>query len=323
MLTDRFQRRFTYLRLSITQVCNFRCDYCLPDGYRPGDDPPPELSRDEITTLVQAFALSGTRKVRITGGEPTLRRDLAEIIALCKNTPGIEEVALTSNGYRLDQHLSDLHAAGLDRINLSVDSLDPSVFRAITGHDHLRRVLSAVDAAVELGMPVKLNAVLMRHYNGNALKAFTDFVRTRPVAVRFIELMETGELDTFFREQHRSAAEVETGLRALGWTPAPRERDAGPAREFEHPDHAGRIGVIRPYEQGFCDSCNRLRVSAHGDLQLCLFADGGIPLRPALRQRDAHALSEQLHELVLGKAQSHGLHEHDPGATRNLAMIGG
>lgn len=323
MLTDQFNRRFTYLRLSITEVCNYRCEYCLPRGYQRGDNVPEPLSLEEIGTLVRAFALSGTRKIRITGGEPTLRKDLPEIIALCKQTPGIREVVMTSNGYRLAPKLATLKKAGLDRINLSVDSLTPAVFEMITGHDRLRDVLDAVDEALALGMPVKLNAVLMRHYNGDELARFTDYLRHRPVTARFIELMETGDNREFFRQQHRPAHLLENWLATNGWRPRARGEDDGPAREFDHPGHAGRVGLIRPYKQGFCDDCNRLRVSSLGDLQLCLFSQGGISLRDALRHDTPEQLSRRLHRLVLGKKAGHGLHRHDPGATRHLAMIGG
>ena len=323
MLTDQFNRRFTYLRLSITDVCNYRCEYCLPNGYQRGDSVPEPLSLEEIGTLVRAFALSGTRKIRITGGEPTLRKDLAEIIALCKQTPGIREVVMTSNGYRLAPRLATLQQAGLDRINISVDSLTPAVFETITGHDRLGDVLDAVEQALGLGMPVKLNAVLMRHYNGDELARFTDYLRHRPLTARFIELMETGNNREFFRQQHRPAHILEQWLATHGWTSQGRGEDDGPAREFAHPDHAGRVGLIRPYQHGFCDDCSRLRVSSLGDLQLCLFSQGGIPLRDALHQDTAEQLSRRLHRWVLGKKAGHGLHRHDPGATRHLAMIGG
>jgi cyclic pyranopterin phosphate synthase len=172
-------------------------------------------------------------------------------------------------------------------------------------------------------MPVKLNAVLMRHYNGDELARFTDYLRHRPVTARFIELMETGDNREFFRQQHRPAHLLENWLATNGWRPRARGEDDGPAREFDHPGHAGRVGLIRPYKQGFCDDCNRLRVSSLGDLQLCLFPQRGIWLRDALRHDTPEQLSRRLHRLVLGKKAGHGLHRHDPGATRHLAMIGG
>jgi cyclic pyranopterin phosphate synthase len=323
MLTDNFNRKFSYLRLSITDLCNFRCDYCLPNGYQAGEQAKRAMSLQEIDTLVRAFAASGTRKIRITGGEPTLRSDLLEIIQLCRATPGIEQVVMTTNGYKLSHWLPELKEAGLDRINISLDSLDPSVFRMITGHDRLRDILAAVDQAVAMDMPVKLNAVLMRHYNGKDLKRFTDYLRDTPITARFIELMETGDTRDFFRQQHQSADSLEYWLQKQGWQPRDRHRDAGPAREYQHPAYRGRVGLIRPYRQGFCDDCNRLRVSAFGDLQLCLFSEGGIPLRHYLRTHSARELVPVLHRMVRGKRESHGLHQHDTGATAHLAMIGG
>ncbi len=328
MLIDNYQRRFTYLRLSVTDVCNFRCNYCLPDGYcadsnnvEHTDGP---LNLDEIHALVSAFAANGTRKVRITGGEPTLRKDLADIIATCKSIDGIETVALTSNGYRLNKQLDNYIDAGLDKLNLSADSLSPETFRLITGHDKLQQVLQAVDQAIEQGIKtVKLNAVLLRQYNWRELEQFFNYVKQRPVTLRFIELMQTGDNGDFFKQQHVRGSELQQQLLAGGWVPKLRDAHAGPAVEYSHSDYRGNIGLIMPYSKNFCDSCNRLRVSSTGKLHLCLFADDNMNLRPHLLQEPTEQLADRVARLVLGKLDGHKLAQGNSGSTRQLAMLGG
>ncbi|WP_347330563.1 GTP 3',8-cyclase MoaA [Marinimicrobium locisalis] len=325
MLTDSFDRRFSYLRLSITEVCNFRCDYCLPEGTDCGPEARAhDLSYDEIRRLVTAFARLGMRKIRITGGEPSLRKDLTDIIALCKQTPGIETVALTTNGYRMTKDVDDWYAAGLDAVNVSIDSLDHAKFKMITGHNKLQKILEGLDRAAELGIPnIKVNSVLMKHYNDDAMDDFLDFVRERPITLRMIELMQTGDNPEFFERHHLSGDVVIDRLRQEGWQERLRGRDSGPAREFWHPDYAGGIGMIMPYSKDFCATCNRLRVSSQGQLFLCLFVDEHQSLRHLLQSDDPEPVMAFLQEAIKGKDYSHHLHEQNAGATKHLAMIGG
>jgi cyclic pyranopterin phosphate synthase len=325
-LIDGHGRQFPYLRLSLTDACNFRCDYCLPSGWQPVAGAAPELSRAELRRLAAGFAALGTRKIRLTGGEPTLRRDIDGVIADIAATPGIRTLALTTNGYRLARHAARWHAAGLQAVNVSVDSLDRARFHAITGHDSLPQVLRGIDACLDAGYrAVKVNTVLLRGRNDDELPAFLQLVRERPVSVRFIELMETGDRRTFFRDHHLSGAVVREQLLADGWVPVVRSADAGPAQEFTHPEHAGRIGLIMPYARNFCAACNRLRVSSRGALRLCLFGDDdGISLRHLL-QHDAQQeeLAARIHALLAGKQAGHRLAEGVVGNTRHLANIGG
>jgi cyclic pyranopterin phosphate synthase len=326
MLVDNFSRRFTYLRLSVTEACNFRCNYCLPQGTDCSTSKrAQELTLPEIENLVRAFARLGTRKIRITGGEPSLRHDLTEIIALCKSIPDIETVALTTNGYRLQQDLPAWKAAGLDTLNVSIDSLDAARFEMITGHAKLHKILEGLTLASQLGIQqIKINAVLMRGFNDEALEDFMKFVRSRALTLRFIELMQTNDNLEFFQRHHLSGQHLIERLLAQGWQELPRELHAGPAREFYHADYRGRIGLIMPYSKDFCGSCNRLRVSSTGQLFLCLFADEHQHLRDLLqRPADQQKLMDYLSKAVAGKAASHSLHDHKPGATRHLAMIGG
>ncbi|WP_430461129.1 GTP 3',8-cyclase MoaA [Thalassolituus sp. LLYu03] len=323
MLTDRFARRFTYLRLSLTETCNFRCTYCLPDGNDCASHDT-ELTTAEIQRLVRAFAMLGTRKIRLTGGEPSLRHDLSDIIRLCKQTDGIEQVALTTNGFRIQKDLPKWLEAGLDTVNVSVDSLDPSAFARITGADRLHYVLQGIDQA--LAMPfrkVKINSVLLKQQNATALPAFLRFIKDRPLSLRFIELMRTGDNGDFFNQQHLSGELIRQQLLVDGWSQCLKSVTDGPALEYSHPDYAGRIGLIMPYSKDFCADCNRLRVSSLGQLFLCLFADQHQSLRHLLQDDDPQPLLHWLQQAILGKEASHQLQQGFSGSTRHLAMIGG
>lgn len=323
-LTDRFGRRFPYLRLSLTEACNFRCNYCLPNGYqRCGSHD--YLRLDEIRRLLAAFSAVGLKKVRLTGGEPSLRRDLGDIIAAVAAVPGIEKVAMTTNGYQLHKHAADWRQAGLTAINVSLDSLDAERFQTITGYREHAQLLSSIERCLELGYSsVKLNAVLLRGLNEGELPTWLDYLRHRKMSVRFIELMQTGENADYFRRHHLSAEAVEAPLREAGWQLLPRAADAGPAKEYAHPDYAGRIGIIAPYSKDFCSGCNRLRVTARGDLRLCLFGEFGIALRPLLQDdADRDVLIGRLTGQLALKTAGHRLHEGMTGITPHLASVGG
>lgn len=325
-LLDAFGRHLHYLRLSVTDKCNFRCAYCLPNGCAPGTGAQ-ALGRAELRRLVRAFAELGFWKVRLTGGEPTVRADVVDLVADAAATPGVRLVGLTTNGYRLAAIAPALRDAGLGSLNVSLDSLDPQRFAQVSGRDFMDRVVAGVEAAVAAGIPhVKVNAVLLRGLDDADLERFLSWTRRAPVAVRFIELMETGDNGDFFARHHLPAAEIRARLEARGWTPLPVRAGEGdgPAVRYAHPDHAGTAGVIAPYERGFCDRCNRLRVSSNGDLELCLFGDRRIPLRDLLQddhQRDA--LVRRIEAAVAQKPRAHGLREHRFGRIRSLASMGG
>ncbi|WP_144395334.1 GTP 3',8-cyclase MoaA [Pleionea sediminis] len=326
MLQDQQGREFHYLRLSITDVCNFKCNYCLPNGY---EKPKAQaetcaLQLSEIQSIVQAFAQLGTKKVRITGGEPSIRKDLPDIISLCKNTPGIESVAVTTNGYNLKQRVSDWVDAGLDRLNVSIDSFDPKMFAAITGHDRLDEILNGISYAQTLGLKsIKINTVLMRQFNYNDLQAYLDWLKNKPVTLRLIELMQTGDNFEFFKDNHVSGLPIKKHLLQTGWTRVLRSQTAGPAQEFQHSEFKGRIGLIMPYDNDFCSSCNRLRISSHGNLHLCLFGEHGIPLRQWCEPENIETLVDKIRCYVTQKEASHLLHDGFTGSTKHLSMLGG
>ncbi|MGR5178328.1 GTP 3',8-cyclase MoaA [Vibrio parahaemolyticus] len=323
---DKFNRKFYYLRLSVTDVCNFKCTYCLPDGYKPpGQKRPAFLTLPEIKRVVTAFADCGTSKVRITGGEPSLRKDFPQIIETIANTSGISKVATTTNGYRMAKQVDTWRQAGLTHINVSVDSLDPRMFHQITGENKFTEVMAGIDRAFEVGYEqVKVNVVLMKDLNAKELPAFLNWIKDRPIQLRFIELMQTGEMDDLFNKHHVSGVEIRNQLIANGWILKARANNDGPAQVFVHADYQGEIGLIMPYEKNFCESCNRLRVSAMGKLHLCLFGEHGIDLRDLL-QADAQeaALIERIQAQLQTKSVSHFLHDGNSGMTPHLASIGG
>ena len=323
-LVDGFGRTFPYLRLSLTEACNYRCSYGLPDGYQ-ADGRPTFLTLEEIQRLVRGFAAVGMRKIRLTGGEPSLRKDLPSIIAAVSATPGVQKIALTTNGCLLPKHVRLWREAGLTALNVSLDSLQAERFKAITGHDRFDEVTEGIEIAQTLGFDaVKLNAVLLRGLNDDELPAWMEFLRSRDVAIRFIELMRTGDNQAYFERHHYRAEALEQQLIDAGWSLRPRAVDAGPAREYAHPGYAGRIGIIAPYSKDFCAGCNRLRVTARGDLRLCLFGEFGIPLRPLLQSDDDHdALVGRIATQLGLKAAGHGLHQGNTGITPHLASIGG
>ncbi|GAA5187006.1 GTP 3',8-cyclase MoaA [Ferrimonas gelatinilytica] len=323
-LQDRFGRRFHYLRLSITDACNFKCQYCLPNGYQPAGKSR-FLNLDEIRRVLSGFARVGTRKVRITGGEPTLRKDFEAVLEQVAATPGVERIATTTNGYRLAEQAQTWFNAGLRQVNISIDSLEKDSFARITGDSRFDQVMRGLDRALEVGYDaVKVNVVLLKGLNGDQLPQFLRFIRQTPVDLRFIELMETGLHHDYFQAHHLSGTVIQKQLLAEGWRLDPRGADDGPALNYSHPDYAGRIGLIMPYSKDFCASCNRLRVSAIGKLHLCLFTEAGIELRDLLgAEEQQDALVARLHAALGQKEATHYLQDGNSGATPHLASIGG
>lgn len=323
MLKDSFGRKFPYLRLSVTEVCNFRCTYCLPNGYQKSDRD--FLSVPEIRRLAAAFAALGTHKIRLTGGEPTVRHDLIDIARAVSATPGIRTVALTTNGYNLKENATAFRDAGINALNVSVDSLHAERFHAITGQDKLTHVLAGIEAAKEVGFQnIKINSVLLKEVTDYTLPEFLAWIKREALSVRFIELMQTGENRAFFKQHHINAGVIIQQLLEHGFVPEIRKPDSGPAQEFTHPDYAGKIGIIAPYSKDFCKSCNRLRVTSRGKLMLCLFGEGGYDLRPYLQHdNQREELMDAIATALHFKHETHYLQHGMTGTTPHLASLGG
>ncbi len=322
-LTDTFHRKLTYLRLSVTDFCNFRCGYCLPNGYQ-GKRPDNELTLSEIDTLLTAFATLGTTKVRLTGGEPSVRRDLPDIIALARSKNPISTVAISSNGYKLGKHIKAWQDAGLTQLNLSVDSFDKRTFHEMTGFDILPNLLRDVDTLLATtDIRLKMNGILMAHTAYDNLMQALAFVKERPVTYRFIEFMQTSDNSELFFAEHQSGKLIKDYLTKHGWTAKVKATDSGPAIEYQHPDYVGSIGLIEPYAPKFCDSCNRLRVSSLGKVHLCLFDQVSYDVRPYLSAHDSAGVVQAVQSLMPIKPEHHHLHHGSSGIMANLSMVGG
>ncbi len=324
-LRDSFGRRFSYLRLSIIDACNFSCTYCLPNGYKKTLGEVAYLSPREIKNLIRCFAELGTYKVRLTGGEPTLRKDFLEVTRSISETPGIERIALSTNAFRLKELAPKLRDAGISSLNISIDSLDPKVFSKITGSHQLQDILDGIDLALNSGFEeIKINAVLMKNFNDDSFQSFMNWAKTEPVVVRFIELMPTHDNKQLFKDHHISSKILRDDLLARGWSPKMRGEADGPAEEFTHPHYRGRMGFIAPYAKDFCANCNRLRVTSRGDLRLCLFGEGNHSLRDLLQSPDQkEELQMRLVSLLQKKEISHYLLEGKYGNNFSFSSMGG
>ncbi len=232
---------------------------------------------------------------------------------------------MTTNGYRLGDRVAEWRNAGIDAVNVSIDTLDREGFANLTGHDRLSKVVAGVDAAIDTGYSsVKINSVLLRGLEGTGWEKVVDFVAQRDVTWRFIELMRTNDNAQYHEQQATPGEAIRERLLNSGWIPVASERDAGPAIEYSHPHYRGRLGLIAPYSPGFCDSCNRLRLSSRGQLHLCLFGKEGYDLRPYLQRDDQQSeLIDRIVSAMPSKTIGHRLHDGDSGFTPHLASIGG
>ena len=286
LLADAYGRRIDYLRISITDHCNLRCAYCTPDDNGCGFDHHRILSYEEIIRSVEAAVSLGVTKIRLTGGEPLVRKGVAQLCGLLKAIEGLESLTLTTNGVRLAEKAGVLKKAGVSRVNVSLDSLRPERFEAITGRDMLHRVLAGIRQAESAGLfPIKLNMVVMRGINDDEIEELARWTIEKPYHVRFIELMPTsGWSET---DHGRFFLPAEAVLRRLGKMGATRlinEEDTfGSARLYRLPGAAGKIGIIAPVTRHFCEACNRMRLTADGLIKSCLFGRNEFDLKTVLK----------------------------------------
>ena len=328
ILKDNFGRTFPYIRMSITDVCNFKCGYCLPNGYQVDkSDTRKFLHLDEIRRLSKCFYLLGVNKIRITGGEPTVRKDFFEIIKVLKYDTGIENIAITTNGYHLDQKAKLLVKSGLTGINISIDSLNQETFKNITGHDRLPEILKGIQNLQDMGFDnIKINAVLLNDINSSRkdFDRWSEYVEKNKVDFRYIELMRTGDNLEYFKKYHVSSKIFKEYLDENKWVYQTFGKDAGPALNYINPKFKGKFGIIAPYSKDFCKSCNRLRITSRADLRLCLFGNTGINLRHLLQKDDQlNELKDLILKQIQFKKESHYLELGDTGSTKNLSKTGG
>lgn len=316
-LTDAFRRPITYLRISVTDRCNLRCTYCMPEAGLAWIPKADVLTFEEIEAIVRAAASVGVRSIRLTGGEPLVRRDLAELVRRIHAVEGIEDIALSTNGLLLADQVDALVAAGLGRVNVSLDTLRPDRFAAIARRPGLERVLAGIDAAIAAGLgPIKLNCVLMGGQNDDELADFAALARDRALFVRFIEVMPVADNLEMQQSTYVSSDEILARLGALErLEPVVGPGGNGPARYFAAPGAKGALGVISPLSHDYCERCNRVRLTADGRLRLCLFGDYEIDLRGPVRAgasreeiadlfRGGMLIKPERHHLELGKASS-------------------
>jgi len=326
MATDQHGRTINYLRVSLTDACNLRCVYCMPEHmtFRPGSA---LLQDDELLTLIRLFAELGFQKIRFTGGEPTLRRNLVELIRATAATPGIQSIGLTTNGILLDHLARPLREAGLARVNVSLDTLDDARFRQITRWGNLRDVLAGLEAAERAGLRIKINAVPVRGFNDHGdLAALARLSLDRDWQVRFIEMMPLGGIASFQQQHVITEADMRRDIEAaLGpLVPVNDGQLDGEARVYQLRGAKGTLGFISSVSNPFCAGCNRLRLMADGILRLCLLRENEVDLRKPLRAGwTPDQLMTLMREAIHHKPWGHGLAENTIATNRTMSEIGG
>jgi cyclic pyranopterin phosphate synthase len=329
LLKDSYGRRIRDLRVSLTDRCNFRCFYCLPHGEPPIAPKEQMLSYEEIEYASAIFVELGVEKIRLTGGEPMMRRDIETIITkLSRLKPRLTDLALTTNGYFLPGRAAGLKAAGLDRVTISLDSLKRGVFKEMTGVDVLDRVLEGIHAARAAGLaPIKINAVIVRGHNDKEVADFAEFAREHDVQMRFIEFMPLDSGHEWSREMVVSGREMLEQIEArFALAPLTLQRGSETSSRYRFADGApGEIGIIAPVTEPFCGACSRIRLTADGQIRTCLFSTVEHSLRDRLRSGATRAeVIEYIESVVMKKEPRHYI--NDPAftqPTRTMSFIGG
>ena len=316
-MLDKFGREITYLRLSVTDLCNLRCRYCMPEEGVPKKDHAAMLTEDEMIQAVEAAASLGITKLRITGGEPLVKKNILSICRRAARVPGVREVCMTTNGLRLPELAVPLREAGVRRLNISLDTLDPDKYAQITRCGVLSDALAGIHAALEAGYDkIKLNAVLIGGFNDDEIEEMAKLTLHYPLDVRFIELMPMGE-NGFGKEAYLPYTEVLRRLPEL--MPLPGE--GGAAKLYRLPGALGNVGLISPVSAHFCSGCNRLRLTADGKLKPCLHSSAEYPIKGL----DKAGMAAVMKEAILGKPEWHGLldYANRSQSARSMNRIGG
>ncbi|MDF1822049.1 MAG: GTP 3',8-cyclase MoaA [Alcanivoracaceae bacterium] len=327
MLKDRFGRTVDYLRLSVTDRCDFRCIYCMAEemAFLPRAE---ILSLEELQRVARVFVELGVRRIRLTGGEPLVRPGLARLAGWLSAIPGLDELNLTTNGARLPAQAADLKAAGLSRINISLDSLDAGRFRALTRTGNLDDVLAGIEAArAEAFSRIKLNTVVLRGRNDDELEDLLQFALARDLDISFIEEMPLGQMDTRDRgEAFMSSQSIRERLADTVQLVPAATSSAGPSRYWQVPGHQSRIGFISPHSENFCASCNRVRLTVEGRLLLCLGNEHSVDLKTVMRANpddDAPLASAIVDAMAIKPERHHFSHEPEEQLVRFMNMTGG
>ena len=316
-MQDRYQREISYLRISVTELCNMRCRYCMPEDGVCKKGHEEMLTQEETVQAVQAAASLGISKIRITGGEPLIKKNIVSLCREVKNVPGVKELCITTNGALLPELAAPLREAGVDRLNISLDTLDPEKFAYITRIGELSAVWKGIEAALGAGYEkIKINAVLIGGFNTDEIPQLAELTRRYPVDVRFIEMMPMYDSGDFGKECFVPYTVVTDALPELQ-----SEGTKGVARLYRLPGAQGNIGLISPVSAHFCGECNRLRLTADGKLKPCLHSDAEYPVKGL----DLAGMTEQFRAAILGKPEWHGplSYASRSRAGRNMNQIGG
>lgn len=328
-LRDKYNRLIDYMRISVTDRCNLRCIYCMPaDGVKPVEHRD-ILTYEEIERIIRVAAGLGVRKIRITGGEPLARRGITFLISLIRNIDGIEDISLTTNGILLEEYAEELVQAGLNRVNVSLDSLRPDRYREITRGGDINRVLRGINKAEESGLlPIKINMVPIRGFNDDEIEDFARITLERAYHIRFIEFMPIGARDLWSDKRYIPTDEIRSIVERIGPLSPVKVRRTGPARYFRFEGAPGVIGFISALTHHFCGDCNRLRITSDGKLRPCLFSETEIDLKPALRglsSPESEGEIERLLRLSIAiKPEGHNIDKRsDLDSLKAMARIGG
>ncbi|NPV69472.1 MAG: GTP 3',8-cyclase MoaA [Firmicutes bacterium] len=330
-MRDRFGRNLTYLRVSVTDRCNMRCIYCMPEGGAPLVSHSDLLSYEEIVRVVRAGVSCGVQTVRLTGGEPLMRRGIVDLVARLAEIRGLEDLAMTTNASGLEDLAPVLKAAGLKRVNISLDSLDPATFATITRGGNLAEVLRGIDAALEHGLtPVKLNCVPLRGLNDGEIPAMLEFIKNRPVHLRFIELMPVGWNDAWFNQRFIPASELRARVEAVASgsggrvLPATVLAGRGPASYLGIEGYRGKVGFISPMTAHFCSRCTRMRLTSLGKISPCLASGAEIDVKAEIRAGCTdERIAELFGEAAMMKPLEHSMECAAGLDARLMSRIGG
>jgi len=326
-MNDAFQRNINYLRISVTDKCNLRCIYCMPGDGLPLTSHEEILRLEEIVKIVKSATLVGIRKVRLTGGEPLVRKGITDLIGMINEIPEIDDIALTTNGILLPKMAKKLKKAGLKRVNISLDTLDPAKFTHITRGGLLSKVWLGIEVSRDAGLdPIKINTVVIKGFNDDEVSNFVEITRKMPLHVRFIELMPIGEGEILAGDSYISTSElIETISQKYQLTPEKAIAGSGPARYYRIPGAPGTVGFISPISNHFCNTCNRLRLTSEGQLRPCLQSPREIDLKTPLRNGASELeLANIIKMAVNSKPEKHDMAKTGwEGNKRVMNQIGG
>lgn len=323
VLTDTFGRQIEYLRLSVTDRCDLRCNYCMPKGFRDFDVPDHWLNDDEIVRLVQAFASLGLKKIRLTGGEPLVRKNLSNLAGMISAINGIEDLSLSTNGTQLGKYVDDLHRAGVQRLNISLDTLDRQDYEYITGRDVLHKVLDGIELAGRLGFaPIKINMVVMAGINDHQIDPMLSYCIEHNFTLRLIEIMPMGSSGQEAR--YLNLQPIRRRLQYKFDLVDSIMTGGGPARYLASRDGKFKVGFITPISQHFCATCNRIRLAVDGTLYLCLGQDDHYEFRELLRSGISDSdLREAMTTAISRKPERHEFKDSPAKIVRLMSMTGG